>query len=322
MPTSFGAAMNRNARRAGVLPCGGVTAPAVLVLVLMAATPALANDETIFSGLMTALNPIAKALRTDAPPAQPEAETKAVPPKPDPRPAAIQPRERGALARPPKPRVAREAAMTPDPAVTGAIAQAPTPAQPQQQQQESQPRPPAAPAAAVPAKPKPDAASKPKADTAARPAPQPKPAAAASAAPDPAADGEAAQFCRNISDAASDARFSWQVRVLEQLDAQVKDSTARLEVKRAEYEDWLKRREDFLKKVEDGVVEMYGRMRPEAAAPQIASMTEEVALSVLMKLKPRTSSAILSEMEPTRAARLTDSLAGVRLTTREQGKTP
>jgi hypothetical protein len=27
-------------------------------------------------------------------------------------------------------------------------------------------------------------------------------------------------------------------------------------------------------------------------------------------------------MEPTRAARLTDSLAGVRLTTREQGKSP
>jgi flagellar motility protein MotE (MotC chaperone) len=247
-----------------------------------------------------------------------------VPPKPDPRPVAILPRAspRGAPARPPKPRAAREAAMMSDPGVTGAIAQAPSPAQPQQ---ELQPRPPAAPAAAaaVPAaKPKPDTAPKPKADTAAKPAPQPKPAAAASAAADPAADGEAAQFCRNISDAASDARFSWQVRVLEQLDAQVKESTARLEVKRAEYEDWLKRREDFLKKVEDGVVEMYGRMRPEAAAPQIASMTEEVALSVLMKLKPRTSSAILSEMEPTRAARLTDSLAGVRLTTREQGKTP
>lgn len=325
MPTSSGAAMNRNARHAGVrLAVRRVAAPAVLVLVLLAATSAFANDETIFSGLMTALNPIAKALRTDPQPEQPEAETKTAPPKPDPRPAAILPRAspRGVLAHPPKPRAARAAATMSDPGVTGAIAQTPSPAQPQP---ESQPRPPAAPAAAaaVPAaKPKPDMAPKPKADTAAKPVPQPKPAAAASAAADPAADGEAAQFCRNISDAASDARFSWQVRVLEQLDAQVKESTARLEIKRAEYEDWLKRREDFLRKVEDGVVDMYGRMRPEAAAPQIASMTEEVALSVLMKLKPRTSSAILSEMEPTRAARLTDSLAGVRLTTREQGKAP
>jgi flagellar motility protein MotE (MotC chaperone) len=304
--------MNTNARRSGALLASRRAAgPAVLVLALMAATPAFANDETIFSGLMTALNPIAKAF-TDPQAVQPEAEIKAATPKPDPRPTIL-PRAspRLAVARPPKP---RDAAMAPDPAVTGAIAQAPSPAQPQQE-----PRPPAAPAAA--AKPKPDTTPKPKADTATKPAPSPKPAAAVSAA-DPAADGEAAQFCRNISDAASDARFSWQVRVLEQLDKQVKESVERLEVKRAEYEDWLKRREDFLHKVEDGVVEMYGRMRPEAAAPQIASMTEEVALSVLMKLKPRTSSAILSEMEPTRAARLTDSLAGVRLTTREQGKTP
>ncbi len=325
MPTPSGAAINRNARRAGVLPAScRVAAPAVLALVLMAATPAFANDETIFSGLMTALNPIAKALRAEPPAAQPKAEAKAAPPKRDPRPVAILPRAspRLAVARPPKPRPALETAMTPDPIVTGAMAQAPSPAQPPQ---EPQPRPPAAPAAAAAApaaKSKPDATPKPKADAAAKPAPQPKPAAPASAAADPVADGEAAQFCRNISDAASDARFSWQVRVLEQLDKQVKESVDRLEIKRAEYEDWLKRREDFLKKVEDGVVEMYGRMRPDAAAPQIASMTEEVALSVLMKLKPRTSSAILSEMEPTRAARLTDSLAGVRLTTREPGKTP
>lgn len=320
MPTPSGAATNRNGRRTGarIRSCRAA-GPAVLVLVLMAVTPACADDETIFSGLMTAINPIAKAFRAEPASAQPEAETTAVAPKPDPRPVAILPRASPhlAVARPPKPRAARVTAITPDPTVTGAIAQAPSPAQPQQ---ESQPRPPAAPAAVPAAKPKPDPAPKSRADAAAKPAPQPKPAAPASAAADP--DGEAAQFCRNISDAASDARFSWQVRVLEQLDKQVKESVDRLEVKRAEYEDWLKRREDFLHKVEDGVVEMYGRMRPEAAAPQIANMTEEVALSVLMKLKPRTSSAILSEMEPTRAARLTDSLAGVRLTTREQGKTP
>jgi flagellar motility protein MotE (MotC chaperone) len=299
----------------------------VLVFVLMVATPALANDETIFSGLMTALDPLAKALRAEPPPSPPDAETKAVPPKRDPRPAVVLPRApRFGGARPPKPRAGREIAVSPDPAVTGAIAQAPNPPQPPPlPQQESQPRPPAAPAAAAAApapKPKADATPKPKAGAAAKPASPPQPAVPASATADPAADGEAAQFCRNISDAASDARFSWQVRVLEQLDKQVKESVERLEIKRAEYEDWLKRREDFLKKVEDGVVEMYGRMRPEAAAPQIASMTEEVALSVLMKLKPRVSSAILSEMEPARAARLTDSLAGVRLTTREQGKTP
>src|SRR5437764_2012382 len=123
MPTPSGAAMNRNARRAGVLlPCGRAIGPGMLVLALMAATPASANDETVSSGFMTALNPIAKALRAEPPPTPPEAETKAVPPKHDPRPVAILPRSpRLAVARPPKPRAGRELALTPDPAVTGAI---------------------------------------------------------------------------------------------------------------------------------------------------------------------------------------------------------
>src|SRR4051794_22050858 len=136
MPTPSGAATNRNARRTGVrVRSRRVAGPAVLVLVLMAATPACANDETIFSGLMTAINPIAKAFRAEPASAQPEAETKAVPPKPDPRPAAILPRAspRLTVARPLKPHAARVTAITPDPTVTGAIAQAPSPAQPQQE---------------------------------------------------------------------------------------------------------------------------------------------------------------------------------------------
>jgi flagellar motility protein MotE (MotC chaperone) len=298
---------------------------AVLALVMTAATPACAKDETIFSNFLNALVPNAIAARSEQPPAPTEAETKAAPRKGDSRPIAIRPRvpAKLAVARPPKPSAARET-LPPDPTITtGATAQAtPTPqAQPQPQpQSQTQGPPPAAAAAPAAAKP----AAKSRTDAAAKPVPQPKSVPQPKPAPaSPAgdADSEAALFCRNITDAATDARFSWQVRVLEDLDKQVKESVTRLEAKRAEYEDWLKRREDFLRRVEDGVVDMYGRMRPDAAALQIASMTEEVALSVLMKLKPRASSAILSEMEPARAARLTDSLAGVRLTT-QQGKTP
>jgi flagellar motility protein MotE (MotC chaperone) len=318
----------------------GVTA--VLLAALM---PAGAHAETIFDNFLSALSPKANGAAQEQAPA---------PPSP---PAKPQARKNGPLAISPRARVmpARAASADRD-IVTGAIAQAPNapppaappsaqgapraPAQPQvsrQAQAQSQPSSQLAPSAAgttdpAAAAPKPAAAAAP-AKPAAAAAPAPKPPAkprndtaakgkspAAPAPVDP--DSDAAQFCRNITDAAADARFTWQVRMLEDLDKQVKESTLKLEAKRAEYEDWLKRREDFLRKVEDGVVEMYGRMRPDAAAQQIAGMTEEVAISVLMKLKPRTSSAILGEMDPVRAARLTDSLAGVRLTTREQGKTP
>src|SRR5437879_6245234 len=170
MPTSSGAATNSSTRRAAVrLASRRAAAPGLLVLVLIAATPAFAEDETLFSGFMTALNPIARALRAEPPPSQPEAETKAVPAKRDPRPATIVQRTspRFAVARPPKPRAGREIALTPDPTVTGAIAHAPNPPQPQPQQQESQspPRPPAAPTAAAAAQAAPTApAPKAKAD--------------------------------------------------------------------------------------------------------------------------------------------------------------
>ena len=79
---------------------------------------------------------------------------------------------------------------------------------------------------------------------------------------------------------------------------------AELEAKRAEYEQWLKLREDFLKKAEDNVVEIYSRMNPEAAAQQIASMADDTAAAVLAKLRVRNASTILNEMEPARGAHI------------------
>lgn len=81
-----------------------------------------------------------------------------------------------------------------------------------------------------------------------------------------------------------------------------------LEAKRAEYEVWLKRRQDVLEKADDTVVKIYSGMRPDAAAVQIAAMENEVAAGILAKLKARTSSAILNEMEPARAAQLANAI--------------
>ena len=53
-------------------------------------------------------------------------------------------------------------------------------------------------------------------------------------------------------------------------------------------------------------------MAPDAAALQIASMADDTAAAVLAKLKVRSASAILNEMDPGRAAHLADTLAGMR----------
>jgi flagellar motility protein MotE (MotC chaperone) len=133
------------------------------------------------------------------------------------------------------------------------------------------------------------------------------------------AESDVARFCTNITDAALDARVAWQQKELESAEAKLRLRIAELEAKRAEYEQWLKLREDFLKKAEDSVVEIYSGMNPEAAAQQIASMADDTAAAVLAKLRVRSASAILNEMEPARGAHLADTLAGMRRA--DDGKT-
>lgn len=144
----------------------------------------------------------------------------------------------------------------------------------------------------------------------------PKPAPSQAAAP---GDNEVALFCSNVADPAVDARLAWQLKELEKAESLLRERIAEVEAKRAEYEKWMALRDDFLKKAEAGVVEIYSRMKPDAAATQIAGMADETAAAVLAKLSPRSSSAIFNEMETGRAAHLADLLGGMRRV--DDGKT-
>jgi flagellar motility protein MotE (MotC chaperone) len=171
------------------------------------------------------------------------------------------------------------------PAITGAVPEAP-------------PRVPAPAPAPVPRPAKPGSVTAP-----------PKSAPAAAAAP---GENEVALFCSNVADPAVDARLAWQLKELEKAESLLRERIAEVEAKRAEYEKWMALRDDFLKKAEAQVVEIYSRMKPDAAAIQIAGMADETAAAVLAKLSPRSSSAIFNEMETGRAAHLADLLGGMR----------
>jgi flagellar motility protein MotE (MotC chaperone) len=118
----------------------------------------------------------------------------------------------------------------------------------------------------------------------------------------PKSDSES--FCANIVDAASDARFAWEARTLQNLKEEVEAATAALEAKRAELEKWTARREEFQKMADESVVDIYAKMRPEAAAAQLGALDGRTAAAVLMKLKSRTASAILAEMDTPQAVSL------------------
>lgn len=117
------------------------------------------------------------------------------------------------------------------------------------------------------------------------------------------------RFCTNIADPARDQRYLLQKQELEKLQSDVDSRIATLENRKAEYEDWLKRRNDFLQRAEAGLVDIYKTMKADAAAPQLAEMKVEIAAAIIMKLPARQSGLILSEMDPAKAGMISTIIA-------------
>jgi flagellar motility protein MotE (MotC chaperone) len=134
------------------------------------------------------------------------------------------------------------------------------------------------------------------------PSPAPVPKAGAE-------ESEVERFCSNIADAARDRRYALQAEELKQLQGEVDKRIKALEDKRAEYESWLKRREIFLARAEDGVVKIYADMKPDAAAERLAIVNVDLAAAILMKLDSRKAGVILNEMDTKAAAALTGIMA-------------
>lgn len=133
-------------------------------------------------------------------------------------------------------------------------------------------------------------------------------------------DDNALAYCRNIASAASDARFARQAQSLAAMEKEIEARIAQLEAKRAEYQDWLARREAFLKKADEALIAVISQMRPDAAAAQISVMADEAAAAILAKLNPRSASAIMNEMEPARAASLTNTMVGISRRAQTEGR--
>jgi flagellar motility protein MotE (MotC chaperone) len=113
------------------------------------------------------------------------------------------------------------------------------------------------------------------------------------------------QYCSNIASAAADARFAWQRQTLLDTEEQVKKRIEALQAQIAEYQKWLARRDEFSKKAQAAVTDIYSKMRPDAAAQQLMVLDEETAAAVISQLNPRNASAVMAEMTPNEAARIT-----------------
>lgn len=135
----------------------------------------------------------------------------------------------------------------------------------------------------------------------------PSPATAAAAS-----TSDAASFCAAIRDPAAEARFAWQANTLKGLEAKLADTLKKLEERKAELQLLTDQRAAEVKQAEARMTDIFTRMRPDAAALQLAAMDQATAVAVLGKLPPRAASAVLNEMEASRAAQLAEVMGGRR----------
>lgn len=120
----------------------------------------------------------------------------------------------------------------------------------------------------------------------------------------------AQQYCFNTADSAADARFAWQAKKIQDMETELDKKAQQLEAKTEEYKRWLERRDAFSRKAHEKLVGFYTRMRPDAAALQLATLDEEMAAAVVMKLQTKVASQIMGEMDPERAAKIASIISG------------
>lgn len=121
----------------------------------------------------------------------------------------------------------------------------------------------------------------------------------------------ALEYCRNIAPAAGEARAAFLNQAIASLEQELSRKTSELDARIAEHKQWIAQRQKMLDQASAALVQMFAKMRPDAAAQQVSIMEEPVAAALLMKLEPKSSSALLSEMPPVRAARLASIIAAV-----------
>lgn len=123
--------------------------------------------------------------------------------------------------------------------------------------------------------------------------------------------GAVRQFCSNISAGLNEARAAWLKNSLGELERQLEQRIGILEAKTAEHKQWLQRRQELSDRVGQGLVQVFTRMRAEAAAQQLAALDEETAVALLMRLEPKVAGNMMSEMPVAKAARVAGLMAQV-----------
>lgn len=117
------------------------------------------------------------------------------------------------------------------------------------------------------------------------------------------------RFCSNVIDEARERRYAIKEQELQALMKDVEDRIAVLEEKRAAFVEWMRRREEFASLATESIVDIYAKMRPDAAAQRMEILEADLAAAILLKLPSRNAGIILNEMSAKSAAAITSIIA-------------
>lgn len=120
----------------------------------------------------------------------------------------------------------------------------------------------------------------------------------------------AEQYCSSVVDATAAAQIAQQTSNLEKASKELAGRVAILDAKTTELKSWVKKREEFTAKATTALLDIYSKMKPDAAAHQLTEMNELTAAAITAKLSPKVSSLILAEMDTAKASRITGIIAG------------
>jgi flagellar motility protein MotE (MotC chaperone) len=127
---------------------------------------------------------------------------------------------------------------------------------------------------------------------------------------DRSTENEIARYCGNIAPSAAEARLTYRLKALTEIDTRVREALDALDKRESEARDWVLKRQELMKAANDDLVAIYSKMSAEAGAAQIEAMNDVVAASLLAKLKPQVAADILNEMDPDKASHLTTMISG------------
>jgi flagellar motility protein MotE (MotC chaperone) len=133
-----------------------------------------------------------------------------------------------------------------------------------------------------------------------------------------ASEKEQQQICANVAASSETLRLERRRKELADLEAEVSKRLQALETRQEELRALVDRLDAFDRNASEALVGLYARMKPDAAAAQLAELDDDIAVALVLQLKTKSSSAILSEMSAARAAALAKRISDLRKSSAER----